>query len=294
MGAEVTTVSSTGAKKGVKKQRFELVPPRAVMELAKLYGRGAAKYAPNNFRLGYETSKSFGAGQRHGILFWSGEDIDTEMDCHHLASFAWHCFTILESSITHPEFDNRPYGAGAGPVETNVHDEPVLMSIADAPQKIATEYRHDLIPLYPFAQVAEVFGYRPSLAVFTDNVTYGAVYAQMQDHANRFWAGENTDVESGLPNLAWAATYAFLLLELSLSRPGADDRFLPGAALGYDSVPVPPVAAEPVDDTFDDEDEPTDTADDDDAAVMRLLGTTPDLVQPIVAIPESAFSSTDY
>jgi hypothetical protein len=279
MGAEEKTVSSTGAKKGIKKQRFDLVPPRAVMELAKLYGRGAQKYAPNNFRLGYETSKSFGAGQRHGILFWSGEDIDTEMGCHHLASFAWHCFTILESSVTHPEFDDRPYGTGTGTPQE--HDaEPPLLSIAAAPQNIATEYRHDLIPLYPYAQVAEVFGSRPTLAVFTDSVTFGAVYAQMQDHANRYWSGEDVEAESGLPNLAWAAAYAFLLLELSLQRPSADDRFLPGAALGYDSVPVTapvnaPAEAEP--DEYEGDAEAADDADDE-AAVHRLLDTTPDVV----------------
>jgi hypothetical protein len=278
MGVEERTVSSTGAKKGVKKQRFDLIPPRAVMELAKLYGRGAQKYAPNNFRLGYETSKSFGAGQRHGILFWSGENIDTEMGCHHLASFAWHCFTILESNLTHPEFDDRPYQSIA-PIGAAHSDEPVVLSIALAPREIATEYRHDLIPLYPFAQVAEVFGSRPSLAVFTDNVTYGAVYAQMQDHANRYWSGENTDEVSGLPNLAWAAAYAFLLLELSLSRQDADDRFLPGAPLGYDSVPqaAPTTTAdEETEDQYTDDLE----SEADDAALLRLLGTAPDVVAP--------------
>ena len=245
MGAEVTTVSSTGAKKGVKKQRFELIPPRAVMELTKLYGRGAKKYAPNNFRLGYETSKSFGAGQRHAILFWSGENLDAETECHHIASFAWHCFTILESNLTHPEFDDRPYGAshlGAGRVHTT---ETPQLSVAPAPQTLPTDYRHDLIPLYPFAQVAEVFGTRPDLAIFDADITFGRFYGLMQDHANRYWAGEDTDDDSGLPNLAWSAAYALLLIELSTGRPEADDRFLPAAPLGYDSVPTTAAPVEP-------------------------------------------------
>jgi hypothetical protein len=266
MGVETTSVSSTGAKKGVKKQRFDLIPPRSTMELAKLYGRGAAKYAPNNFRLGYETSKSFAAGQRHAILFWSGENIDTEMNCHHLSSFVWHCFTILESSITHPEFDDRPYQIRViAPADQ--HAEEVILSIVPAPQVIGTQYRHDLIPLYPFATVAEVFGTFPELASFGEDITYGGLYAQMQQHANLYWSGQNFDGATGLPNLAFAAAYGLLLLELSLSSPERDDRFLPGAALPYDSVPVP-AAGSPVEPSLD-------GITDGVAAINRLLELAP-------------------
>jgi hypothetical protein len=248
MGVETTTVSSTGAKKGVKKQRFELIPPRALMELTKLYGRGAKKYAPNNFRLGYETSKSFGAGQRHAVLFWAKENYDTETECHHIGSFVWHCFTILESNVTHPHFDDRPYGANhlADGLDHSADQVP-LLSIATTPQVIPTEFRHDLIPVFPFAQVAEVFGYNPKLAVIADDATYGTYYGLMQDHANRYWAGEDIDTVSDLPHLAWAAAYGLLLIELSLAKPTADDRFLPAAYVGYDSVPVPAAVIEPVD-----------------------------------------------
>jgi hypothetical protein len=242
MGIETKTVSSTGARKAVKNQRYNLIPPRAVMELAKLYGRGAQKYAPNNFRLGYESSKSYAAGQRHAVLFWSGEDFDTEMGCHHLASFVWHCFTMLECNITHPEFDDRPYlmKKKAAPSEV-----PELLSIAPTPWDVGTLYRHDLIPMYPLAAVAEVFGNTPTLAVIKKEVTYGYLYARMQHHANLYWAGEDVDTDTGLPNMGWAAAYGLLLLELSLARPESDDRFLPAAPLGFDSVPkTEPTAAE--------------------------------------------------
>ena len=240
MSAEVTTISSTGAKKGVKKQRFELVPPRAIAELTKLYGRGAKKYAPNNFRLGYETSKSYGAGQRHAILFWSGENYDSETECHHLASFVWHCFTILESNLTHPEFDDRPYGANNLASGAPLHPEGAELSLAPAPQVISTDFRHDLLPLYPYAQVAEVFGAQTHLAQLhqVEHLTFGHLYGVMQDHATQYWSGENVDPETDLPHLALAAAYGLLLLELSIAAPEKDDRFLPAAPLGYDSVPV--------------------------------------------------------
>ncbi|WP_159599731.1 dATP/dGTP diphosphohydrolase domain-containing protein [Agromyces humi] len=250
MGAETRTTSSTGASKGVKKQAFDRIPPRALNELAKLYGRGAAKYAPNNFRLGYETPKSFAAGQRHGVLFWAGEDYDTETGCHHISSTVWHFFTIMESNQTHPAFDRRPYDAptralNAAPLHTSK-----VLSRAQPPKNIPTPYRHDLIPLHPYARVAEVFGAAPEIlellgisedAPFIkipDNVTYGTLYGLMQSYAHLYWSGEDLDEATGLPNLAFAAAYGMLLLELSLSRPEADDRFLLGAPLGFDSVPA--------------------------------------------------------
>lgn len=107
---EVRTVSSTGGAKGVKLERFDLIPAEAMRLLARLYGEGAKKYAARNWEAGYEWSKSYGALQRHLWLFWSGEDIDEETGVPHVINAAWHCLAIAQF-MSDPEqyatFDDR-------------------------------------------------------------------------------------------------------------------------------------------------------------------------------------------
>lgn len=126
---EVRTTSSTGGQKGVKPQRFDLLPTVPLTRLTELYGRGAEKYDDHNWAKGYEWSKSFGALQRHAWLFWSGEDIDDEMGLPHMTAVAWHAFALVHF-LEHPEqygqFDNRyrpeqvdkpPLGFAAGELD---------------------------------------------------------------------------------------------------------------------------------------------------------------------------------
>lgn len=106
---EVRTTSSTGAEKGVKSARYDLIPPGALEELARHYGEGTKKYSPHNWAKGYEWSKSFAAMMRHAWAFWRGEDIDEETGSPHLAAVAWHALTLLEFRRNHPQFDDRPH-----------------------------------------------------------------------------------------------------------------------------------------------------------------------------------------
>lgn len=131
---ETRTTSSTGGQKGVKNQRFDLIPVGPLTELAEHYGRGAKKYDDHQWRKGFEWSKSYAAIQRHLNAFWGGEDYDTcppnGDDCqnvtaegapfesesgtcynhtgsHHMAAVAWHSMTLLEFKNTFPEYDDR-------------------------------------------------------------------------------------------------------------------------------------------------------------------------------------------
>lgn len=106
-GSEVRTTSSTGGEKGVKPQRYDLIPIGPLNQLATLYGNGAAKYAAHNFRKGYEWSKSYAAAMRHMTSFWNGEDIDPEMGVPHVICAAFHMFALAEFMEFHQEFDDR-------------------------------------------------------------------------------------------------------------------------------------------------------------------------------------------
>ena len=112
---EVRSVSSSGAEKGVKQEAFDLLPPVALAKVAAHYGIGAGKYAPWNWRRGYEWSKSYAAMQRHANAFWGGEDIDAETGSPHMAAVAFHALTLLTFMDEHTGFDDRYKGADAAP-----------------------------------------------------------------------------------------------------------------------------------------------------------------------------------
>jgi|TARA_B110000211_G_scaffold225976_2_gene278973 hypothetical protein len=88
-----------------------MMPPAAILELAKVYGYGEEKYPSDvsgpNFRKGYLFSLSFSAMQRHLWAWQGGEDVDPESGRQHLAHAAWHCFCLLSNMVEHPEFDDR-------------------------------------------------------------------------------------------------------------------------------------------------------------------------------------------
>lgn len=107
MTNEVRTTSTTGGQKGVKDERFDLIPTDALTQLAAHYGAGARKYDDNQWRKGYEWSKSYAALMRHMTQWWAGEDIDEETGSSHLACAAWHTFTLMTFSKEYPEFDDR-------------------------------------------------------------------------------------------------------------------------------------------------------------------------------------------
>lgn len=108
-GEKTFHVSETGARKEVKEQRHSLIPPEALSALAEIYGRGAAKYDDNNWRLGYKWSASYDALQRHLSAFWAGENYDPESGQAHLMHAAWHCITLFTFSTQNRylEFDDR-------------------------------------------------------------------------------------------------------------------------------------------------------------------------------------------
>lgn len=132
---EIRTKSSTGGEKGVKLERFDLIPVGPLTELARHFGKGARKYDDHQWRRGYEWSKSYSAIQRHLTAFWSGQDYDvcsndpegcqhTSKDgdeflvifpdtcynhtgSHHMVAVAWHSFVLLEFVERFPQHDDR-------------------------------------------------------------------------------------------------------------------------------------------------------------------------------------------
>lgn len=106
---EVMSVDpDTGAMKGTKLARFDLIPAGPLWEMATHYGVGAKKYADRNWEKGYAWSKSFAAAMRHAWQFWFGEDYDPETKTKHVICAAWHFFALAEFMDTTKNKDDRP------------------------------------------------------------------------------------------------------------------------------------------------------------------------------------------
>ena len=99
----VNTDPETGGAKGEKPEAYALIPTEALAEVARVYGYGAKKYDPNNWRRGYAWSLSYSALHRHLAAFWSGTDYDEESGLHHLAHATFHLFSLMTYSMTGDE-----------------------------------------------------------------------------------------------------------------------------------------------------------------------------------------------
>lgn len=121
VSGEVRQTSDSGAQKGSKLTRYDMIPADALDLVAKHYGKGAEKYPPfdnndgygllDNYRRGYAWSLSFAAMMRHAWAFWRGEDNDPETGSPHLAAVVWHALTMMHWSLNDEltkKYDDRP------------------------------------------------------------------------------------------------------------------------------------------------------------------------------------------
>lgn len=95
MSKEVRTTSATGGQKGVKAERHDLIPRKAMAAIARVFGFGASKYEDHNWRKGYEWGKSIAALQRHIDSFVDGDTYDEESGLPHLAHAGFHILVLL-------------------------------------------------------------------------------------------------------------------------------------------------------------------------------------------------------
>ena len=76
----------TGLKFDSEKPRMDLLPPKAIFEVAKVLGFGAEKYGPENWRLLDNLQGRYTAGAlRHIFAHMNGEELDPESGTSHLA-----------------------------------------------------------------------------------------------------------------------------------------------------------------------------------------------------------------
>lgn len=85
------------------KGRFDLIPPEAMIRLARWYEADAAKYGERNWEKGLPISRCISAAFRHLYQYLDGwEDED------HLAAVAWNVMAIMWFEVWKPEMQDLP------------------------------------------------------------------------------------------------------------------------------------------------------------------------------------------
>ena len=90
-----------------EKPRLDLVPDAAVKEIAKVFTFGAKKYAPNNWRMGFEWHRLIRAAKGHIADFNEGEDLDPESGLSHLAHAGCCILMLLDHVLKGYGTDDR-------------------------------------------------------------------------------------------------------------------------------------------------------------------------------------------
>lgn len=98
---QLINVRDQGMKHDTGKPRFDLIPPLAEREVAKVLEYGARKYAPDNWRkVDDATNRYLAAVRRHLNAWQTGEAIDQESGLPHLAHAATSLLFILELELS--------------------------------------------------------------------------------------------------------------------------------------------------------------------------------------------------
>lgn len=116
-----------GTDKGLRhnkgKIRYDLLEPFAIQELAKVFTKGAEKYADRNWEKGMKWSKMRASLGRHLAAYDNCEDFDIDPMCedcrkgecknhtglYHIAQVAWNALGILSYYKLHPQGDDRAH-----------------------------------------------------------------------------------------------------------------------------------------------------------------------------------------
>lgn len=98
-----------GTKNDSGKPRADLLPPIALLQVARVFGYGACKYDDYNYRNGLGHERIYAAAQRHLLSWWSGEEYDPETGESHLAHAACSVLMLMDNRYgSHGESDGLP------------------------------------------------------------------------------------------------------------------------------------------------------------------------------------------
>lgn len=96
-----------GVKFDEGKPRFDLLPPDALNEVARVFTMGAAKYADRNWEKGMDWGRVYAATHRHMGAFWGGEQFDAESGLLHTAHATFGTLVLTAYQMRDIGIDSR-------------------------------------------------------------------------------------------------------------------------------------------------------------------------------------------
>jgi len=95
---------------GAKKPSIHLVPPSAIIAMARCMENGASKYGPYNWRQGHKVNVTtyISANFRHGLQFLDGEDNASDSGLSHVAHMMSGLAVLYDAIQQGVAFDDRP------------------------------------------------------------------------------------------------------------------------------------------------------------------------------------------
>jgi hypothetical protein len=97
----MTSAFGPGKKNDEDKQRTDLLPVGALLEVAKVLTHGASKYSANNWQNVRPVSRYWGALLRHGFARVRGEIVDPETGIKHTAHMACNALFLCSFDVGH-------------------------------------------------------------------------------------------------------------------------------------------------------------------------------------------------
>ena len=94
-------------KHDAEKVRPELLPPAALLKVARVFTFGARKYAAENYLQGTNWRRYTGAALRHLLAFCTGENDDPETGESHLAHLCCCAMMLMELQRVGTGTDDR-------------------------------------------------------------------------------------------------------------------------------------------------------------------------------------------
>lgn len=96
-----------GVKHDKGKPDLSMISYELMVEVAKVRGFGAIKYARDNWKRGFKYTRSCAAALRHIFAFLNGEDLDNESGLSHIAHAICCLEHLLYDTIHHADNDDR-------------------------------------------------------------------------------------------------------------------------------------------------------------------------------------------
>ena len=89
------------------KVEFDLIPPKALEEIAAVFTVGGKKYGARNWMQGMVWSRTINSLMRHTNAFRGGEDLDPESGLPHMAHVAANAIFLLHYARYNKALDDR-------------------------------------------------------------------------------------------------------------------------------------------------------------------------------------------